>query len=383
MNRTELIEQRSEKIKEMENLLDKRSQNMTEDDLSVIKSIKAEIQEIDTRVSAIDELRSVLKKDSTPEKRAESKEEELRTAFDEYIRGKIPSKEYEQRSASVGTNGDVVPEDFYRNLLEAINEFGLIGPEANHIVTADNGQLSIPVINDTANEGQWTQELGAIPLSDFTTSTIQMDAYKVATGIEISTELIEDSFFDIQGYIAKALGTRLSRTLENAYLFGDGNAKPLGICEDPATVELNTATSGVVTSGDLLEMIHSIPATQRNGAKFYVSDDVLKSLLLETDNDGRPLLQTSASSTPANDMLYSLGGYPVVANYDLQSVASTNTVAVFGNVKNYFIRDVRNITVKRDDYSAMGNDAVRFYATLRNDAKVAAANTVFVKLVVA
>ena len=382
MTKKQLDELRKEKEAEMASMIEQRSDSMDQEALDAVKDIKAEIEDIDRKLEAIDELRSVARKEAKPEEAKKDAEKEHRALFTKYLKGEISTKEFEQRANSVAANGDVVPEDFYRQLLEAINEYGMISGDATHIQTADNGELSIPVINDTANSGVWTQELGAIPLSDFTTSTITMNSFKCASGIEVSTELIEDSFFDVSGYVAKALGTRLGRTLENAYIKGDGTAKPLGIIEDTRTVEVTTDAAGVVSSEDLLNMIHALPPTQRIGATFYVSDDVLKALLHEKDADGRPLLQRSADATVANDVQYTIAGYPVKANYELEAIASGNTVAIFGNTKNYFIRDVRNVTIKRDDYTGMGEDAVKFFGTVRVDGKVAAANTVFAKLVV-
>lgn len=106
-------------------------------------------------------------------------------------------------------------------------------------------------------------------------------------------------------------------------------------------------------------------------------------LLLEKDADGRPLLQPSAQATPGSDMMYSIGGYPLKTNFELESVATGNVVAIFGNPKSYSIRVVRNVTLKRDDYSSMDVDAVNLYTTMRIDGKVINPNTCFTALEIA
>ena len=384
MKLKELEELRAKKVAEMEAIVEKRSDNMNEEALTAVKSIKDEIKDIDNKIEAINELRSVAKETATPEVSKEKTDKELRAAFNEYLRGVITKKQLEQRANTIGVNGpDVVPEDFYRQLQEAIDEYGMITGKATHLQTSDNGDVLIPMINDTANQGQWTSELGAIAQTDFTTSQVKMSAFKISTGIQVSTELLEDAFFDVSGYIAKALGERIARTTENAFIMGDGASKPEGILKNSRTVEVPTDSAGQVTSADLLGMIHAIPPTQRNGAEFLVSDDVLKSLLLETDNDGRPMLQPSADATTADGIRYTIGGYPLSANYELEQIGTGNEVGLFGNFKNYWIRDVRGVTLKRDDYSDMNIDAVNFYVTMRLDGKVISANTVFAKLVVA
>ena len=373
---------RQEKVKEMEKLVELRSESMDSETLAAVKSFKEEIKDIDQKIEAIEELRSVASVEANPVKKENNAKEEIRSLFNDYLRGNISEKELEKRANSVGTNSDVVPEDFLRELFETIDNYGKIAPKARNITTADNGTLSIPVINDTQNSGVWVQELGAIPLSDLTTDTIQMKAFKVGTGIEISTELMEDSFFDLGSYLAKALGERIGRTVENAYIKGDGNEKPLGIVNDPKTVNVVTATAGSVDIDDLIAMISAIPYNQRAGAEFLVSEDLYSSLISMKDADGRPLLQPQAQATPADDVKYTIQGYPVSPNFELDQVAEGNVVAIFGNLNNYIIRNVRNVTVKLDDYSSMGNDAIKFYATARVDGKVVSGNTCFAKLTV-
>jgi len=379
----ELKELRSEKVKEMESIVETRQNNMDEEALSAVKSIKDEISDIDRKIESIEELRSVAQLEAKPEKATQAKKEELRSLWDSYLRGKMTSREYEQRANSVTNNPDIVPEDFLRELFETIDEYGTIYPSVRKITTADNGTISIPMINDTANSGAWLGELDAITKSDFVTSTITLSAYKLATGIQVSTELIEDSFFDISSYIARALGERIARTVENALIFGDGANKPLGIINDTNTVQATTANVGTVEVDDLINLIHTLPPTQRQGAVYLVSDEVMAVLLKAKDADGRPLLQPESGSTQANDVLYRLAGYEVRANYELKTIAPGNEVAIFGNLNNYMVREVRNVNVKRDPYSDMGIDAENFYATMRLDGKVVSANTCFTSLTVA
>jgi HK97 family phage major capsid protein len=208
-----------------------------------------------------------------------------------------------------------------------------------------------------------------------------MNAYKVATGIEVSTELIEDSFFNLESYLAKALAVRLARTMEAAYISGDGSSKPLGVLSDTNTKSVTTAVSGVVDSADILSAIYSLQPTSRVGAKIYVADKVMKALSEEVDTTGRPLLQAQAGATAADPVKNTLGGYPIEVNYNLADPEASSESVFIGNPNNYLVRKVRNINVKRDEFSGMANDTVSFYATARVDGKIVSANDSFVKIV--
>ena len=383
MNIADLKVERQSKVDAMQSIVNKRGEDMNEESLAAIKSFKSEIAQIDLQISAIEELRSVAIKDGQPkEQKAIVVADELRNEFSNYLRGKTTSKALEQRAASVGVNGsDVVPDEFMKLLHETILEFGNISGESQRITTVEAGELTVPMIDDTASAGAWTSEGGAITKADFTTSNKVMNAYKVATGIEVSSELIEDSFFDLESYVAKALGVRLARTMEAAYIGGTGTGRPTGILKDSDTISATSTVSAAVDSDDILEAIYALAPSQRVGAKIYVSDDLMKALTLEKDADGRPLLQTAASATPGAPALKTIDGYPIVVNVDLADVAAGSESCFIGNVANYLIRDVRNVKVSRDEFSGMASEMVSFYATARVDGKVISSNKPFVKIV--
>lgn len=383
-NLSELKMLRKEKQDAMADVIEKRGETPDEASMALVATLKQEMNEIDNQVKMIEEYRSIAMDNTKPEDiKTVDKKAEHRALFTEYTRGEITTKEFEKRAGLISANGSVIPDEFLRELQETILEYGVISPSCRHIMTADNGQLSIPVIDDTANAGAWTAEAGDITKADITTSAITMDAYKVTTGIQVSTELLEDTFFDLESYLAQAFGTRLARTMENAYIFGTGTTMPIGIAEDAGTIEATSAADGVVDSTDLLTAIYDLQPTSRAGAVIYVSDDLMKDLSLETDADGRLLLQTSAGATAADPVKMTLGGYPIVVNYELEAVANASTSAIIGNPMNYMIRDVRNVRFTRDEYTDMGSDMVNFYATARVDGKVVSANDAFVKMTTA
>jgi len=205
-----------------------------------------------------------------------------------------------------------------------------------------------------------------------------MNAYKVTTAIVVSTELLEDSAFDISSYITSNLAERLSRTMEESYMNGDGSSKPTGIIGGATSTD--AAAAGVIGTGDALKLIASIQPSSRAGGVFYASDEAIIELMGLEDLDGRPLLQQSASSTQADGVQMSLYGYPVKPNYNLGTLAAAQNPIIFGNPKNYVIRDVRGITVKRSDEVNILNDQVVFIATARVDGKVITNNDAFAKL---
>lgn len=384
MNIKELQAKRTEKVKAMENIVETRSEDMNEEALETLKTFKAEIGDIDNKIEAINELRAVALKNSAPvEVKTKNAQSELKDEFRSYVAGDLNYKEYEQRAKTLVSDGsNIVPDEFIKTLHEKILEFGSLYGSVSKITTADNGQVQIPTIDDTANAGAWTDEGGAYSAADFSTGSITLDAYKITTGIQVSEELLQDSFFSIESYLATAFATRLSRSFEDAIVNGDGVKKPEGIIPDASTITYTSAQVGAVTSTDLLTAIFVLQPTARKNAKIYVSDDLLKSLALEVDSNGRPMLQTNNSATIADGMKYSIGGYPVEVNYALGIVATGNVAALIGDPKSYMVRSIQNVNFKRDEYTGMGTGMVNFYCTARLDGKIVNVNDSFVKVVV-
>jgi len=382
MDKIKLLASRADKVAQMENLAETRGENMDEATLNTIKTLKGEITLIDGQLSAIEEIRSVAMKQTKTVDKKDS-QMELRSNFDAFLRGNISEKEMEKRAMSVGgvaKGAELVPDEFYRVLDETILEFSNFKADAFNFTTGNNGALTMPSLDDTANTGAWVDEGGTIPLADAATSDRTMSVHKVGSGVKVSTELIEDDAFDLTSWVARAIATRLARTYEAAFMNGDGLSKPTGILTDFLVTEITSAASGVVDHKDAAALKHAIQSSSRIGANFYASDDMLKTMELWEDNNGRPLLQAADAATQAKGILFTLFGYPVKLNTELGDVTAGDHPLIFGNPSKYFIRNVRGITIKRNDFEFMSTDEVSFYGTARLDGMLSDANDTFAKL---
>jgi len=387
MTLKQLQELRAQKVAQMGVLVEERGESMDDDTLATIQTLKDEIGGIDKNIEAIETVRGVAIVNAQPANVQQGNaQSEFRTAFTGYMRGTVTNKQLQERIMQAGEAGkglEAVPDAFFNKLLEKILEYGTILSSANVITTENHGELSIPTADDTGNAGAWTAEGGAITPADLVTDNIKMGAHKVSTGVVVSTELLEDAFFDIETWLAGALGIRLARTFESAFINGDGSGKPLGIVADTATVNVVSAVTLVVDEDDMRNAIYALTPSQRLGAKFYVSDEQMKAMDEWKDTTGRPLLQAQAGATPADAVTSTLAGYPVVVNFELGDPAEVADVPViFGNPISYWVRNIRNVTVKRSDELYALTDEVLWTATTRLDGKPVSANLPFSKITV-
>lgn len=110
----------------------------------------------------------------------------------------------------VGTDsegGYLAPDEFEQTLVEALEEENIFRKIA-HVIQTSSGDRKIPVVA-TKGTASWVDEEAAIPESDPAFGQVSIGAYKLATMLKVSEELLNDSVFDLESYIAKEFGRRM------------------------------------------------------------------------------------------------------------------------------------------------------------------------------
>ena len=154
--------------------------------------------------------------------------DEYKKAFWNGMRNKLS---YEvQNALSIGTDsegGYLVPDEYERKLVEALEDEVFFRSLATVIKTS-SGDRKIPIVT-SKGEAAWIDEGGQFPESDDSFGQTSISAYKLATMIKVSDELLNDSVFNIEQYISREFGRRIGTKEEEAFFIGDGSGKPTGI----------------------------------------------------------------------------------------------------------------------------------------------------------
>ncbi len=189
-----------------------------------------------------------------------------------------------------------------------------------------------------------------------------------------SQRLLDDTAFDIEGWLAGRIADKFSRAESNAFISGDGVDKPTGMLTHP-TVDNDSWTWGnigyVVTgaSGDfdgtnpadaIVDLVYSLGARYRAGATFVMNSKTAGAVRKMKDADGRFLWSDGlAAGEPARLM-----GYPVLIAEDMPDIAADAMAIAFGDFNaGYTIAERPDLRVLRDPFSAKPH--VLFYATKR------------------
>ena len=275
----------------------------------------------------------------------------------------------------VGTDsegGYLVPDEFERTLIEALEEENIFRQLAT-IITTSSGDRKIPVVA-TKGSASWVDEEGAIPEADDAFGQVSIGAYKLATIIKVSEELINDSVFNLEQYIAKEFGRRIGVKEEEAFFVGDGTGKPTGIfnATGGAGVGVTTASASAITIDEIMDLFYSLKSPYRKNAVFVTNDATVKSIRKLKDGNGQYLWQPSVTAGQPDTIL----NRPLKTSAYVPAIAAAAKTIAFGDFSYYWVADRQGRAFQRlnELYAATGQ--VGFKATQRVDGKLILAEAV-------
>ena len=195
--------------------------------------------------------------------------DEYRTSFWDMMRSRAIGREIVD-ALQIGTDsegGYLVPDEFEATLVEKLEEENIFRTLANVIQTS-SGDRKIPVAS-TKGTASWIDEEGAFTESDDSFGQVSIGAYKLGTMIKVSEELLNDSVFDLESYIAKEFARRIGAKEEEAFFTGDGSGKPLGVLAATGGAEtgVTAASSTAVTAARDTINLRTQLISARSGGK--------------------------------------------------------------------------------------------------------------------
>ena len=280
-----------------------------------------------------------------------------------------------QNALQVGTDsegGYLVPDEFESTLVEALQEENIFRQLAT-IITTSSGDRKIPVVA-TKGTASWVDEEGAIPEADDAFGQVSIGAYKLATMIKVSEELLNDSVFNLEQYIAKEFGRRIGAKEEEAFFVGDGTGKPTGIfnATGGAGVGITTASATAITIDEIMDLFYSLKSPYRKNAVFVTNDATVKAIRKLKDGNGQYLWQPSLTAGQPDTIL----NRPLKTSTYVPAIASAAKTIAFGDFSYYWVADRQGRSFQRLNELYAVNGQVGFKATQRVDGKLILAEAV-------
>ena len=294
--------------------------------------------------------------------------DEYKHAFWRVMRSKAPRFDV-LNALQEGTDsegGYLVPDEFERTLVQSLEEENIFRTLAK-IIQTSSGDRKIPVVT-TKGTAAWLDEEEAFTDSDDVFGQTSISAYKLGTMIKVSEELLNDSVFNLESYIAIEFARRIGAKEEEAFFLGDADGKPTGIFAATGGAQLGVTTAGVaaITVDELIDLFYSLKAPYRKKAVFVMNDATVKSIMKLKNGQGdylwHPSLTAGVPDTLLNRPVYTSAYVPNIA-------AGAKTIA-FGDFGYYWVADRQGRSFKRLNELFATTGQVGFMATQRVDGKL-------------
>ncbi len=239
------------------------------------------------------------------------------------------------------------------------------------IVSVDATSYDVLVDHADIGAGWASETASATETASPQIDRISIPLHELSALPKASQRLLDDSAFDIEGWLAQRIADKFARSEAAAFVNGDGIDKPTGFLSYP-TVDndvwawgnlgyVTTGSLGAITDGDpIIELVYALGAQYRAGASFVMNSKTAGTVRKLKDADGRFLWSDGlAAGEPARLM-----GYPVLIAEDMPDIANDSFSIAFGDFgAGYTVAERPDLRVLRDPFSAKPH--VLFYATKR------------------
>ena len=369
MTLIELRKERAEHVGKMRNFLDSHPKMNTEDE-AIYNKMDAELDKMTAEIARTEKLEATEKAldmdvneriiDKVEKKPVEDRaSQEYKDSFKNYIKTRKASNSLVEGTSADG--GYLVPVDFERTLFAGRDSEDPIFELAGRLFLGTSEKL-VPFVSSHAT-ATIVSEGGSYGGDAPTFGQVTLHAYKFGTIVKATDELIADSAFDIEAFLAQEFGRAIGKAQASYFWTGTGSSQPQGV--------MNAAGAGVTTSGasisadDIINLYYSLADKYRSVSTFVMNDATVKEIRKLKLGTGEYLWTPGLNGAPDTIL-----GRPLRTSEYIDTIASGKKVAAFGDFEGcYKIADRQGFEFKAlyEKYADTGE--VGFRGSLRSDGK--------------
>jgi len=296
----------------------------------------------------------------------------VRSGDDDGLRGLV--LEGKALSTAVASDGgylvDPQTSDRIRSLLFATSSLRSVA----NVVNVDAPSFDVLIDRTEVGSGWATETASQAETSTPAIERISIKLHDLSAMPKASQRLLDDSAFDVEGWLAGKIATRFIRAEAAAFISGTGVDQPKGFLlpTQVANASWTWGNIGYIPTGFagdfsptnsadcIVNLVYALTADYRANATFVMNSKTAGAVRKMKDADGRFLWSDGlAAAAPALLM-----GYPVLVCEDMPDIAANSYSIAFGDFRSgYTIAEQPEVRVLRDPFSAKPN--VLFYAHKR------------------
>lgn len=363
MDLKKMLEMRTQKLAALKTLIEKakaEERAMNQDEITSFEALETEIRELDKTIAALEKTRELT--ESEPQVPVEEEKRSVEERDYEVFDALIRSEETRAGELTKGENGAVIPTTIANKIIEKVVEICPIFQDSDRYNV--KGTLSIPYYDES------TSDITMEYADEFTDGESKTGKFKSInlTGFlgraisDVSISLINDSSFDVVGFVIRRMSESIAKFIEKELLKGTPN-KIDGLSK--GVQELKTAGANF-TADEIIELQELIPDAYQANAYFIMSRKTRTAVRKLKDGQGNYLLNKDANSRWG----YTLFGHDVYTSANMDDVKAGATVMYYGDYTGLATKVSENINIKVLTEVKARQHAVEVLGFVELDAKV-------------
>lgn len=342
MNEKKLIEERNEKVTKMEGILNKaKAENRvpTAEEKAEFDALEKEVKGIDDTLAMSNAVSSLGLKPvpATDPTASMSVEDREAKQFANMIRGIVN----EDQPTTVADGQVTIPTTIASRIIDAVVEICPIYELADRYNI--KGNIVLPKYDATnsslamtyADEGT-TAESGKVKLT-----SIELKGFLGRALAKISKSLINNSEFDIVGFVIDKMAQAIAVFIEGELLHGTPK-KIEGLSGVDATMTITSASTTAITTDELMDVQDLVIDKYQSNSIWIMNRATRNALRKLKDNDGDYLLNRDLSAKWG----YTLLGKDVYCSDAMDVVGAGKTVIYYGDFSGLAVKVSEDINMQ-------------------------------------
>lgn len=358
----ELISKRADAVKSMQAMVEQTGGKVMDADTAAkFKNVKAEIDNLNEQIGGMREVERIENEQKAFEDIKVSAKDEV-GRFANFLRTGIPEglKISNDVSTAAGSAGVLVPKELYGTIIKAQYDASAM-VQLGAVIQMGTKTADLPV-SATNSVSYMVAEGGKFTSSDISFNGVSLTAKKMGTLVLVSTEIMEDSEFDIATLVGQDTGMSQGRAMEDQFINGTASTGAAGVLP-AATLGLTSSVTASFKYDDVAKLYTSVKRPYRVGGSFLASDAALTTIMLLQDGSGQYVFRPSYSEGEPDRLM----GKRMLTSEYMPEMATGNKPLLFGDFSYYKIGRRRDMVTQRLNELYAGTGQIGFLTQQRFD----------------
>ena len=274
-------------------------------------------------------------------------EEADEKAFESYIRGTFTNERATNLTPAANSGGVTIPQTIANRIIKKVYDLCPILERSTKYNV--KGKLELPYYDESTQSITvgWATEFQELESNVGKFTSVELTGYLAGALSLISRSLINNSQFDIVGFVVDRMAYDIARFIENALLNGSGSVTGLSTVSNVVTA----ASSTEITADELIQVQGQIKDVFQGNAIWIMNEETRTALRQLKSNTGSYMLtEIYDLASPFKNMLL---GKPVYVSDNMPTMGAGKTAIYYGDMRGLatkFSEDI-NIEVLREKYA--------------------------------